>query len=262
MDNGNMRAFSFLLMLVLSLAAIAQDGYSYISEAKAREVEEKAKLVKPGMTVPQMWKTLGITKPPQLIRGSGPREAYRTAYILRPDFTMLVVSDDTKKPPRVVSVELSRRSKKQMRVQQLEPDRIAIQREQEKNLLADFRTFEALSLNGQYGTAILMTVGDTLKEFGVRWAEPGPKVPVLVLTFQTSADPLLPSGYVIGTLSAELRTELTRDLFKPNRHIRHPFGMSPRSFIATSEKDAEERAIKELKPFLERLGKLWRESHR
>lgn len=142
-----------------------------------------------------------------------------------------------------------------------EGDRRAWDKQQHTNLVKEFRSFHALSLNGDYGPELQARIIDVLKPYGVKWAAQSKSIPLIYLTYSKRPDSQLPTGYVLGTIMVELRTEL--DKFEPGksrRVIQHALGMAPVSFVAKSGMAADHQAEQLLRPFLKRLGTLWKES--
>lgn len=145
---------------------------------------------------------------------------------------------------------------------QIEGDRIAESRKQRAQQVEAFRAFTGVSLNGQYDWKLQQLIGETVKPYGVKWAQPSRTVPVIWLTFETQEDRLLPKGRVIATFRAQLRTELQTDRLGQLQIIRHPWGVDLLTFIAESKEAAQLRAETEVVRLMRDFGELWKASHR
>ena len=144
---------------------------------------------------------------------------------------------------------------------QWEGDRVSDAKRRRTAQLEAFKSFTGVNLNGQYGPKMQSLIGETLAPYEVKWGAPSPTVPVMWFMYETQEDKLLPEGYVIATLSIDLRTELGQnDLFQ-TKMIKQPWGVARWTFVAVSKEAAESRACEHVVAIMKQFGELWRESH-
>lgn len=97
-----MRVSSLVCLLLLATNVLAQ---TKLSSAEAEAALKKVAKVKPGMTLAQGWKVIGLDYRKYGGRGSGPTRRFMQNFDLSSRHRIYMEIDYTKKPPRILKVE-------------------------------------------------------------------------------------------------------------------------------------------------------------
>lgn len=101
---------AFALAVFLSILSGARAGLAtgHCSPSFTQRLPDRDKMLKPGMTDKQVWRTLNPGDSEAVIgSGNGPRRAYREVYYFQP-YQLRLVFDRSSEPSRLKSVTLLR----------------------------------------------------------------------------------------------------------------------------------------------------------